>query len=107
MSTIFHHTARSGNTKCLEILLLNLNGKKVCEENIPSRETLTEVVNRQNEDGKTVCHLAAMNESEVKDESYFYFDSYIYKYIFYVEMIDCGEYDSMIEICGRLYKSKT
>lgn len=63
-STIFHHTARNGNTKCLEILLLNLNGKKACEENIPSRETLTEFVNCQNEDGQTVCHLAAMNKSE-------------------------------------------
>ena len=31
---------------------------------------------------------------------------YIYIYI-YVKMIDCGESDNMIEICGKLYKPKT
>ena len=32
--------------------------------------------------------------------------THIYIYI-YVEMIDCGESDSMIEGCGRLNKSNT
>ena len=32
---------------------------------------------------------------------------YIYIYIYKVEMIDCGESESMIEICRRLDKSNT
>ena len=36
----------------------------------------------------------------------FYIYIYIYIYI-YVEMIEWGESDSMIEICGKLDKSNT
>lgn len=66
--------------------MLNLNGKKACEENIPSRETLTEFVNCQNEDGQTVCHLAAINKSEVCDDS---------KLIFYSRGIHLWERNSL------------